>query len=157
MNRMRTFCCLRAILAVATLAVVVLPSCGRPPTASDAGSASRSRIGAASPSADPRMPPNLSLFTEFRVPPNSGTLTIVTGPDGNLWFTEQEAGKVAKMTPAGVFTEYAVPTYVAGPHGIATGPDGDIWFTELDAGKSRRSQRQASSPSTPSPPRTADP
>jgi hypothetical protein len=27
---------------------------------------------------------------------------ITTGPDGNLWFTENGAGKIGRMTPSGV-------------------------------------------------------
>jgi virginiamycin B lyase len=56
------------------------------------------------------------------------------GPDGNLWFTEQ-VGKIGRITPAGVITEFSVPTANSGPDGITAGPDGNLWFTEGEAGK----------------------
>jgi streptogramin lyase len=60
-----------------------------------------------------------------------GPTEIVAGPDGNLWFINScGCGDpnhfIARMTTAGVVTEYAVP---AVPHAIAVGPDGKIWFT----------------------------
>jgi len=67
---------------------------------------------------------------------------IATGSDGNLWFTENAAGRIGRMTPAGVLTEYALPTVpppagspagTAGtmphPTAITAGPDGALWFT----------------------------
>jgi streptogramin lyase len=82
---------------------------------------------------------------------------IRNGPDGNLWFTEFGANKVARITPAGVITEYPVPTTVtpspaiklvgippkptsnvlgsSQPRGLVTGPDGDLWFGEFAADK----------------------
>ena len=55
---------------------------------------------------------------------------ITTAPDGNLWFLEPWANRVAVMTPAGALTEYDIPTKNSQPTGITTGPDGAIWFTE---------------------------
>jgi virginiamycin B lyase len=55
---------------------------------------------------------------------------ITTGPDGNLWFGEYSADKVGRVTTAGAFTEFAVPTPFGGPYGFVTGPDSNIWFTE---------------------------
>jgi hypothetical protein len=38
--------------------------------------------------------------TEFAVPtPGSVPMRIVTGPDGNLWFTEQGANQIGRITP----------------------------------------------------------
>jgi hypothetical protein len=45
------------------------------------------------------------------------------GPDKNVWFTE--TSHVAKITPQGVVTEYAAPTYV-GQNIVAA--NGNIWF-----------------------------
>lgn len=57
---------------------------------------------------------------------------IVAGPDGNVWFTVETPGKeVAKITPAGVITEYALPE-AAGATGIAVGPEGKIWLTAVE-------------------------
>lgn len=61
---------------------------------------------------------------------------IAAGSDGNMWFTEQPGNAVARITPAGVVTEYPVPTPNAfdapsglGPH-IISASDGNLWFTE---------------------------
>jgi streptogramin lyase len=60
---------------------------------------------------------------------------ITGGPDGNVWFTELDGGRLGRITPQGIFTEF--PTRPsAGPQGVQTdritaGPDGNLWFTEL--------------------------
>ncbi len=69
-------------------------------------------------------------ITERGVPGGRDSAGITAGPDGNLWFTEPIGNRVAKSTPGGMFTEYAVPTTNGGPYGITTGPDGNLWFTE---------------------------
>jgi len=78
-----------------------------------------------------------ALVTEFNVPSsNSGTSGITYyGPDGDLWFTERQTNKIGKMTPAGVFAEYNIPTTGADPLSITSGPDGNLWFTENGANK----------------------
>jgi streptogramin lyase len=55
-------------------------------------------------------------------------LAITSGPDGNLWVTE--SSHVAKVTTAGLETEYAITN--SGGTGITTGSDGNIWFSEAD-------------------------
>jgi virginiamycin B lyase len=60
---------------------------------------------------------------------------ITAGPDGALWFTEQNANKIGRLTTSGAFTEYAVPTAGSFPNGITAGPDGALWFTEAVANK----------------------
>jgi len=55
---------------------------------------------------------------------------ITSGPDGNLWFTEFFADRIARMTPAGVLTEFPLPGSDRAPRGIVTGPDGNLWFVE---------------------------
>src|SRR6185503_13856579 len=40
---------------------------------------------------------------------NSRPANIVNGPDGNLWFTEQVAGRIGRITTAGVITEFVLP------------------------------------------------
>jgi virginiamycin B lyase len=70
-------------------------------------------------------------ITEFPVPTaSSRPYTIVAGPDGNLWFTESNGNKIARITTAGTITEFPVPTAASGPYGIAIGRDGNVWFTE---------------------------
>ena len=70
-------------------------------------------------------------FSEYAIPTaNSGPFGIVTGPDSALWFTENYADKIGRVTNSGMIGEYAVPTAGAAPNGIATGPDGALWFAE---------------------------
>jgi streptogramin lyase len=72
----------------------------------------------------------LGSVTEFPVPtPSSRPYQIVAGPDGNLWFTESDAGQIGKITPSGAITEYPIRKG-SGPYGITIGPDGNLWFTE---------------------------
>ena len=65
---------------------------------------------------------------------NSNLEFLVSGADGNLWFTEYDGNKIGRITPDGKITEYAIPTYQGLPDSIAAGPDNNIWFTE-DRGK----------------------
>src|SRR5207249_2781159 len=56
---------------------------------------------------------------------------IATGPDGNLWFTEEViGGRIGRITPQGSVTEYLLPTKDSYARGITAGPDGRIWFME---------------------------
>ena len=73
------------------------------------------------------------VVTEYRAGITAGSFPfgIAAGPDGNLWFTEQSANRIGKITPAGVVTEYSAGISAgSGPGGIAAGPDGNLWFTE---------------------------
>jgi virginiamycin B lyase len=74
-------------------------------------------------------------FQEFLIPSGSAPYLITWGFSGDLWFTEREANRVAKITPAGVITEFDVPTAFSFPEGIATVGSGDAWFTEFAANK----------------------
>jgi virginiamycin B lyase len=64
----------------------------------------------------------------------SQPISIAEGPDGNLWFTLQNSSKIARVTPAGVITQFRTPT-LSFPSDITAGPDGNIWFTEGSTGK----------------------
>jgi len=90
--------------------------------------------------------------TEYPIPPPSAIPTdIAAGPDGNLWYVTQNVNfddggpdrgprpggnKVGRITPAGVITEFDIPTQFSQPAAITPGPAGDehMWFTET-AGK----------------------
>ena len=74
-------------------------------------------------------------FQEFPIPSGGAPYLITWGFSGDLWFTEREANRVAKITSAGVITEYTVPTLNSLPEGIATVGGGDAWFTEFNANK----------------------
>jgi virginiamycin B lyase len=68
---------------------------------------------------------------------NTPVFTLTAGPDGAVWFTEQGATKIGRITTAGAITAFAVPTANSQPSGIVTGPDGNLWFTELNAGANK--------------------
>jgi streptogramin lyase len=75
-------------------------------------------------------------FTEFPIPTaNSLPLGITTGPDGALWFTENNFNKIGRITTAGGIFEITIPTANSLPIGITAGPDGALWFTEFQANK----------------------
>lgn len=76
----------------------------------------------------------------------AGPQGIAAGPDGNVWFTEEFGGRIGRITPAGVITEFPIGRPVPGcdpdiepcgvrPGGIAAGPDGNLWFTEYNGGR----------------------
>ena len=65
-------------------------------------------------------------FTEFPLPSaNSQPSHIAAGPDGNLWFSEEVANQIGRITPAGTITEFPG---AGSPVGITAGPDGNLWF-----------------------------
>jgi streptogramin lyase len=71
------------------------------------------------------------VITEFPVTTaNSGVFGITAGADGNLWFTESQAGQIGRITTAGVVTEFSTASTSTAPKGIALGPDGNVWFAE---------------------------
>ena len=65
--------------------------------------------------------------------PSGGTCEpggIETGPDGNLWFTEENGNRIGRITPGGAITEFTAGlSGGAKPVEIAAGPGG-LWFTE---------------------------
>jgi len=56
--------------------------------------------------------------------------SIVTGPDGNLWFTESDGNSIGRITPDGKRTRFILNHPDSEPYGITVGPDGRLWFTE---------------------------
>jgi streptogramin lyase len=54
---------------------------------------------------------------------------ITTGPDGNIWFTEENGNRIGRITAGGAITEFGLPAGSL-PTEITTGPDGALWFTE---------------------------
>src|SRR2546428_21591 len=60
---------------------------------------------------------------------------IPPAPDGTLWSTEQLATGTGRTTPAGLVTEFSVPTADSEPLGITAGPDGNLWFTEFSGNR----------------------
>ncbi len=71
------------------------------------------------------------VISEFPVPTSASKLAaIATGPDAALWFTEQGAGQIGRITTTGSVTEFPIPTSNSQPGGIAAGPDNAMWFAE---------------------------
>lgn len=51
----------------------------------------------------------MAAVSEFPLTtPNSVPAGIVAGPDGNLWVAEASASRIARVTPAGAVTEFAL-------------------------------------------------
>jgi len=73
-------------------------------------------------------------ISEFTTPTaSSGPFGIGAGPDGALWFTENNANKIGRISTTGSISEFPVPTANSGATEIRAGPDGALWFTEIFA------------------------
>ena len=75
--------------------------------------------------------------TEIGLAAGSTPRDVALGPDGNMWVTGGASNTIAKVTPEGAVTAYALPlpANASNPWGIAAGPDGNLWFTLRDGGK----------------------
>jgi len=77
-----------------------------------------------------------TYVTEYKIPTEcTMPLAIVTDPQGNVWFTQTNTGKVAKFNPSTeTFTEYENPDWPTGARsmmwGIDYSPDGSLLFTD---------------------------
>jgi streptogramin lyase len=80
------------------------------------------KIGACDPGGD--------SCVEFPLPAGSQPYGIAAGSDGALWFTDYGANAIRRITTAGTYTTFPLPTPNAEPAGIVMGADGDLWFTE---------------------------
>ena len=79
-------------------------------------------------------------------------------PQGNIWFTLQEAGQIARFAPdTQEWKLFLVPTSNSGPHGLVSDAKGYIWFTENYAGKIGRLDPKSSLVSEYTPPTAKDP
>jgi virginiamycin B lyase len=89
------------------------------------------------------------VFREFAVPVAGNDPTanpVGSWPDdlrtdaaGNIWFPEHHANEVGKMTPAGVYTGYPVPTASGLLDGIVVDKTrGVVWASETAANKLAR-------------------
>jgi virginiamycin B lyase len=80
---------------------------------------------------------NARGFREFPLASGAAPEGIVTGPDGNEWFTDDALSQVGSITPAGVITVYPTLTPGAVPSRITVGPSdmgpAALWFTEMNA------------------------
>jgi virginiamycin B lyase len=71
---------------------------------------------------------------ELSVPTvNAQPARIALGPDGEMWFTERNAYRLAKISVVTkTISEYTMPAYPATPvpEGVASGPDGNVWWAD---------------------------
>jgi streptogramin lyase len=114
-----------AVVVALALAVGLLASCSSQLTSSGpTSSGSRSSVSLG------------TLAAEFPLGTTAGPDAIAAGPDGNLWFTEQDGGSIGRISSTtGTITPFALATN-SRAMGIAAGPDGNLWFTEVDLSNS---------------------
>jgi streptogramin lyase len=76
------------------------------------------------------------VVTEFHdgLTSGNGAWGVASGPDGNVWFTEDNNNAVARVTPDGEVTEFSAGLTKGCPKGIAPGPDGNLWVAESSGG-----------------------
>ena len=74
------------------------------------------------------MTPAGQVVSVTALPMFSDPRTIVSGPDGNLWFTTS-GGFIGRITTTGNLQKFKVPHHNKST-GMAVGPDGNIWFCE---------------------------
>lgn len=68
-------------------------------------------------------------------PPNpTEARSLISGPDGNIWFVNTSYSKIVKLSPGGVFAEYPLASG-SNPQSLTVGSDGALWFTEHSANK----------------------
>jgi virginiamycin B lyase len=94
-----------------------------PPLAS--AKAPSDRIGRITPS---------GVMADFGVATsNAGITALVSGPDGNLWFSEMHGNQLGRITPDGAVTEFALPIDLSVPFTLVVTPTRDIWFASIAA------------------------
>ena len=63
--------------------------------------------------------------------PNSYPLDIATGPLGDVWFTENNSGRIGRIGPGLQLDEFTIPReFSSYPTSITAGPDGNMWFID---------------------------
>lgn len=98
---------------------------------------------------------NVTLRLSFKAPPPAAAVELkgtmrtwdvpmpaslphdsAVDPKGNIWFTLQETGHLARFNPdTHEWKLFRVPTPKSGPQGLVSDSSGNIWFTENQAGK----------------------
>ncbi|MFI5005234.1 MAG: hypothetical protein ACHQE6_09500 [Solirubrobacterales bacterium] len=74
----------------------------------------------------------VGAIAEFSTGLSGAPASIVSGPDGNLWFSQEGAARgVGSITPSGAITELSAGLNMGSrPRAIAAGPEGNLWFTD---------------------------
>ena len=52
---------------------------------------------------------------------------IAEGPDGAIWFANEDGHSIGRITPDGVLTSYTDPK-IETPTAMTSSPDGGLWF-----------------------------
>jgi virginiamycin B lyase len=68
------------------------------------------------------------MLRQFVMPSGVAPNGIAVGPDGNLWFTEQNGALVGRIYPMGNVTPFSLPG--SKPWDVTVGSDGNLWFTD---------------------------
>lgn len=80
--------------------------------------------------------PTANALAQFDFAIASGTSKIVDGGPDGMWFVENAANQIGRVTQSGRVFEYPVPTASSGLSGLATGVrGGTLWFAEASANK----------------------
>jgi len=70
-------------------------------------------------------------MTVYPVPTSAAALRrITTAPNGDMWFVEQDANKVGRITPAGAITEFTLPPTTTGGgwvYDLDVDAAGNVW------------------------------
>ena len=69
-----------------------------------------------------------NVVNKYPLPDAGGPNFIALGSDKNVWFTENTAGRIGRITPTGSITEFTVPSGNPGVD-ISPGKKGTLWFT----------------------------
>ena len=87
-------------------------------------------------------PPAHAAVSVFPVPTSDAGLgRIVTAPDGNMWFVEEDTNKIGRITPQGAITEFNLGETTTGEGrviDIDAAPDGSIWVVYDSGWKAAR-------------------
>ncbi|HKD19549.1 MAG TPA: hypothetical protein VKG23_16975 [Thermoanaerobaculia bacterium] len=76
-------------------------------------------------------------FTMFPPPnPTAAPQQIVTGADGNLWYSLPYSGRIGRITTAGKIDEFLLPTPSMFALALAASPDGGVWVAEQESDSS---------------------
>jgi streptogramin lyase len=74
----------------------------------------------------------IRTIESFRIPTADVVPTsIISGPDGNLWFAEYKTKNIGRVSPTGQIKEFPTPT---GVNDLTVGSDKNIWYASADSG-----------------------
>jgi virginiamycin B lyase len=89
-----------------------------------------SAAASAQPAPRATTPVGIGVISNFTNSTINQPTAITAGPDGALWFTNQDTSSIGRITTAGAVTNYANPSSSI-TYDITTGSDGALWFTNL--------------------------